>query len=141
MLPPDHPLAADFAIATDDGVTTGSVTFGVVFEGPPGCVHGGHVACFFDQILGYHNLELGLPAMTASLAVQYRRPTPLFERLLFDVRIRAVDGRKITVVGALRSRRETVAEAEGLFVLPSAGISAQLGKLVRPPAPAGGEHP
>lgn len=132
MLPAYHPLAADFEIATDDGVTAGTVRFGVVFEGPPGCVHGGQVACFFDQILGYHNLELGLPAMTASLRVQYRKPTPLFERLDFDVRIREVDGRKIVVAGALRSDGETVAEADGLFVLPSAGISAQLASLVRP---------
>ncbi len=76
MLPAYHPLAPDFEIQTEDAITTGSVTFGVVFEGPPGCVHGGHVAGFFDQILGYHTLELGLPAMTASLSVQYRRPTP-----------------------------------------------------------------
>lgn len=132
MLPAYHPLASDFEIATEDGVTTGSVAFDVVFEGPPGCVHGGHVACFFDQLLGYHNLELGLPAMTASLTVQYRRPTPLFQRLDFDARIRSVDGRKIIVEGALRAGAETVAQAEGLFVLPSAGISEQLARLVRP---------
>ena len=78
MLPPYHPLAADHEIHTEEGVTQGTVTFGVVFEGPPGCVHGGHVASFFDQVLGYHTLELGLPAMTASLTLHYRRPTPLF---------------------------------------------------------------
>ena len=131
MLPAFHPLASDFEIATNDGVTTGAATFGVVFEGPPGCVHGGHVACFFDQILGHHNLELGLPAMTASLSVQYRRPTPLFERLCFEVRIREVDGRKIVVAGSLRTDSETVAEASGLFVLPSSGLSEQLATLVR----------
>ncbi len=119
MLPPYHPLAADFEIQTEDGITTGSVSFGVVFEGPPGCVHGGHVAAFFDQILGYHTLELGLPAMTASLSVQYRRPTPLFTRLRFDVRILEAKDRKIIVLGALRDGDEVVAEADGLFVLPS----------------------
>ena len=119
MHPPYHPLAADFEIRTEDAITTGSVTFGVVFEGPPGCVHGGHIAGFFDQILGYHNLELGLPAMTASLTVQYRRPTPLFTALRFEVRIRETQGRKIVVVGALRDGDEVVAEADGLFVLPS----------------------
>lgn len=134
MLPPYHPLAADFEIHTEDAVTTGAVSFGVVFEGPPGSVHGGHVASFFDQILGYHNLELGLPAMTASLTVQYRRPTPLFTRLHFEVRIRDVNGRKIIVAGALRAGDEVLAEAEGLFVLPSAGITAELARVVRRPS-------
>ena len=115
MLPPYHPLAADFEIQTEDAVTTGSVTFGVVFEGPPGCVHGAHVAGFFDQILGCHNLALGLPAMTASLSVQYRRPT-------------------VTVRGALRDGDGVVAEADGLFVLPNSGITRDLGQIVREPS-------
>lgn len=127
MLPSYHPLAADFEIQTEDAVTTGSVRFGVVFEGPPGCVHGGHVAGFFDQILGYHNLALGLPAMTASLRVDYRRPTPLFTRLRFEARIREEKGRKIFVCGALRDGDVVFAEAEGLFVLPGAGTTRDLG--------------
>ena len=139
MLPPYHPLAADFEICTEDAVTTGSVRFGVVFEGPPGCVHGGHVAGFFDQILGYHNLALGLPAMTASLRVDYRRPTPLFTRLRFEVRIREEKGRKIFVLGALRDGDVVFAEAEGLFILPSAGITRDLGWSAR--KPSGDESP
>lgn len=131
MLPPYHPLAAEHEIHTEEGVTRGSVTFGVVFEGPPGCVHGGHVASFFDQILGYHTLELGLPAMTASLTLHYRRPTPLFTRLNFGVRIREVDGRKIRVTGELRSEEQTYVDAEGLFVLPSNATSDVLRGVVR----------
>jgi acyl-coenzyme A thioesterase PaaI-like protein len=118
MLPRHHPQAADFEIATADGVTRGTVRFGVVFEGPPGCVHGGHVACFFDQILGHHNLELGLPAMTVNLSVRYRKPTPLFTRLDFEVRIQSSEGRKVVTVGTLREGERVFAEAEGLFVLP-----------------------
>lgn len=131
MLPSHHPLSADFEIRTEDAVTAGEVTFGVVFEGPPGCVHGGHVAGFFDQILGAHTLALGLPAMTASLTVHYRRPTPLFRRLAFEVRIREVRDRKIVVLGALRDGDVVVAEAEGLFVLPSGGVSRDLARIVR----------
>lgn len=118
MLSRHHPQAADYEIRTENEVTHGSVRFGVVFEGPPGCVHGGHVACFFDQILGHHNLELGLPAMTVSLSVRYRRPTPLFRRLDFDARIGRREGRKIWTVGALREQGAVFAEGEGLFVLP-----------------------
>ncbi len=118
MLPAHHPQAPEFEIATEDGATRGRVRFGVVFEGPPGFVHGGHVACFFDQILGHHNLELGIPAMTASLTVRYRRPTPLFTWLRFEVRIAASEGRKVVTVGSLFDADALVAEGEGLFVLP-----------------------
>lgn len=133
LLPDHHPLAPDVEIATDDGVTRGRVRFGVVFEGPPGCVHGGHVASFFDQILGYHTLELGLPAMTARLTVEYRRPTPLFRELRFEVRIEGVEGRKIEVDSALVDAADgtTYAQAEGLFVLPSSAATEALHGLVR----------
>ena len=131
MLPAYHPLASDYEIVTEDGVTRGSVCFGVVFEGPPGCVHGGHVASFFDQILGYHTLELGLPAMTASLSLQYRRATPLFQRLDFEARIREVDGRKITVEGRLSAGEELIVGASGLFVLPSGTVTDGLRRWVR----------
>ncbi len=133
MLPDYHPLAAEHTIGTEDGVTRGRVRFGVVFEGPPGCVHGGHVACFFDQILGHHTLELGLPAMTASLTLAYRKPTPLFRELEFEVRIDRVDGRKIDVVGALRDADggDCFVEADGLFVLPSGAATDRLHALVR----------
>ena len=47
-------------------MTRGTVHFGVTFEGPPGCVHGGYVAHFFDQVLGQHNLFARVPAMTGT---------------------------------------------------------------------------
>jgi acyl-CoA thioesterase FadM len=72
--------------------------------------------------------------MTASLSVQYRRPTPLFTRLLFEVRIREQKGRKVTVRGALRDGDGVVAEADGLFVLPNSGITRDLGQIVREPS-------
>jgi len=120
MLPRYLPQSPEFEISTEDAVTRGTVLFRVCFEGPPGCVHGGHVASFFDQILGHHNLELGRPAMTASLTVHYRRPTPLFTRLPFEVRTLRSEGRKVVTAGTLGSGDRIFAEGEGLFLLPGA---------------------
>jgi acyl-coenzyme A thioesterase PaaI-like protein len=119
MLPDHHPhaIATEMALG-EDGVTRGTVNFGVTFEGPPGCVHGGVVASFFDQILGHHNLASGIPAMTRTLTIHYHRPTPLYTELRFEVRVRAAEGRKITTAGTLHAGDELVAEAEGLFILP-----------------------
>ena len=63
ILGPHHPLRPELRIVHEDGVTHGTVRFGVAFEGPPGCVHGGFVAHFFDQVLGQHNLWARIPAI------------------------------------------------------------------------------
>ncbi len=57
----EHPLRPELAIAHASGVTRSTVNFGVTFEGPPGCVHGGFVAHFFDQILGQHGCGRASP--------------------------------------------------------------------------------
>ena len=128
-----HPLRPDLEIGHEAGVTRGSVTFGVTFEGPPGCVHGGFVAHFFDQILGQHNLWAGIPAMTASLTVRYRRGTPILRTLGFEVTHEIAPGaasetRKVITRSALVADGTLFSEAEGFFVVPKSAAWA--------PAPA-----
>jgi len=123
MTPDHHPLRPELTISHANGVTSGRVSFGVTFEGPPGCVHGGFVSHFFDQILGQHNLWAGIPAMTASLTVRYRRGTPILRELSFEVThtlIADADGaaRKVTTRSSLVADGITFSEAEGLFVVP-----------------------
>ncbi|HEY8121105.1 MAG TPA: hypothetical protein VII78_07300 [Myxococcota bacterium] len=123
VTPEHHPLRPDLQIEFAEGVTRGRVSFGVTFEGPPGCVHGGFVSHFFDQILGQHNLWAGIPAMTASLTVRYRRGTPILRELTFEVtHALSADAegvqRKVTTRSALVADGVTFSEAEGLFVVP-----------------------
>jgi acyl-coenzyme A thioesterase PaaI-like protein len=116
-----HPVQPDLEVRHEDGVTRGRVRFGVVFEGPPGCVHGGYVAHFFDQILGQHNLYSQIPAMTATLSVRYRSGTPILRDLTFEVRHRREGERKVVTSSALEVDGEVVSEGEGLFVIPRHG--------------------
>ena len=44
----------------------GSVEFPLLYEGPPGIVHGGFLAVFFDCVLQQLNCDLGLAGKTAS---------------------------------------------------------------------------
>jgi acyl-coenzyme A thioesterase PaaI-like protein len=118
ILGPHHPLRPDLRIAHEDGVTHGTVRFGVTFEGPPGCVHGGFVAHFFDQILGQHNLWARIPAMTGTLSVRFRKGTPILRELSFDVRHERRGERKVVTSGRLHAEGEVFAEAEGTFVVP-----------------------
>lgn len=96
-----------------------------MLEGPPGCVHGGFVAHFFDQILGQHNLWSGIPAMTASLAVSFRRSTPILRELAFELTHELsadAEGvlRKVTTRSGLLADGVTFSQAEGPFGVPKA---------------------
>ena len=125
VLGPHHPLRPDLRIAYEDGVTHGTVRFGVTFEGPPGCVHGGFVAHFFDQILGQHNLSARIPAMTGTLSVRFRKGTPILRELSFDVRHERRSERKVITSGRLHAAGEVFSEAEGTFVVPSSASWAE----------------
>jgi acyl-coenzyme A thioesterase PaaI-like protein len=118
ILGPHHPLRPELEIAHAAGTTRGTVRFGVTFEGPPGCVHGGFVAHFFDQILGQHNLWARIPAMTGTLAVRFRKGTPILRELAFEVRHERGGERKVVTSGRLFADEELFAEAEGTFVVP-----------------------
>ncbi|WP_329407702.1 hypothetical protein OG563_36865 [Nocardia vinacea] len=63
----------------------GRVTFPLVHEGPPGLVHGGFLAVFFDAVVQHQNCVVGLTGKTRSLNVTYRRPTPILLELRFEI--------------------------------------------------------
>jgi hypothetical protein len=94
----------------------GRVTFGYAYEGPPTCVHGGVIAELFDELLGMCNILVGEGAMTGTLTIRYRRPTPLLAPLDLAARHTGKDGRKIYAWGAIFSQGELTAEAEGIFI-------------------------
>ena len=118
IMGPHHILRPELEIGTRDGITRGTVNFGISFEGPPGCVHGGYVAHFFDQVLGQHNLNAQVPAMTGSLSVRYRKGTPLLRDLDFEVRHEPAGERKVITSGFVAADGEVFAEAEGTFIVP-----------------------
>src|SRR5262245_10813878 len=46
-----NPAFPTYTIEVDGSRAAGTVAFPLVYEGPPGIVHGGFVALFFDQIV------------------------------------------------------------------------------------------
>jgi acyl-coenzyme A thioesterase PaaI-like protein len=93
-------------------------TFGAAYEGPPSFVHGGWIACAFDEVLGIANIVSGHPGMTARLIVHYRRPTPLFRELRLEAWVDRLEGRRIMSRAEIYDGDVLTAEAEGLFVQP-----------------------
>ena len=99
-----------------DSVVIGHATFEAAYEGPPGCVHGGFIAAYFDEVLGMAQSLSGNPGMTVNLTVDYRSPTPLNKPVVFRGWVVSVEGRKISVAGSLHYGETLCAEAKGLFV-------------------------
>jgi acyl-coenzyme A thioesterase PaaI-like protein len=80
-----NPCFPEYTIAVDGRRATGTVTFPVAFEGPPGIVHGGVLATFFDCVVQHHNCDVGVAGKTTRLDVSFRRPTPLLTLLRFEI--------------------------------------------------------
>jgi hypothetical protein len=86
---------------TTPDIAKGTVTFPVVYEGPPGLVHGGFLGVFFDCVTQHHNCATRLSGKTRSLNVKYRRPAPILTELTFDIE-RAEGERGLTSTARLR---------------------------------------
>ncbi len=115
--------------AGESPVVEGRVTFPGSYQGPPGCVHGGFIAAYFDEVLGVVQALSGQPGMTANLSVNYRSPTPLHRPLVFRARIVSVEGRKIKTEGTLHHGDTLCAEATAVFVSMSAELLERLIKI------------
>jgi acyl-coenzyme A thioesterase PaaI-like protein len=111
-----------FRCAEDRG--EGTVEFPILYEGPPGIVHGGFLALFFDCVLQQLNCDLGLSGKTSDLSVRYRRPTPLLTRLDVHAR-REIAPSRIHSFAELQLDGKVLCEAE---------ISAVVGDRARLPA-------
>jgi acyl-coenzyme A thioesterase PaaI-like protein len=111
-----NPLAAPLEMWLAEGLAHGKVTFDWHYEGPPGHVHGGHVAAVLDQFLGFTQVLAGSAGMTGKLELRYVRPTPLHVELRLEGRVKERTG-NLTYVEAKMLAGETVtAKATGMFV-------------------------
>ncbi|WP_068274044.1 hypothetical protein [Aldersonia kunmingensis] len=107
----------------------GTVTFPIVFEGPPGLVHGGFLGVFFDCIVQQHNCATGRSGKTRSLNVSYRRPTPLATELRFDITRQQTD-RAITSIARLLFGDEVLCtgEVDAVALPPDKLVGHRYGK-------------
>jgi acyl-coenzyme A thioesterase PaaI-like protein len=110
-------LAPPLAVEVIDGAVHGTGNLDAAYEGPPGCVHGGVIAALFDELLGVANISAGVGAMTGTLTITYRSPTPLKTDLTFAAKVQGVDGRKVRTMGTIHAGDRLCAEADGIFIL------------------------
>jgi len=111
-----NPVALPLIVEFVDGGIDAIANFGTLYEGPPGCLHGGYIAGIFDEVLGAAQTLAGQAGMTGRLTIHYRSPTPLNTDLHLRARLESVSGRKILCKGTLHAGDRLCAEAEGLFI-------------------------
>jgi len=90
--------------------------FGAHHQGAPGIVHGGIVGAALDEACGLLATWYRFPTVTARIAVRFRRPVPINQKLQATAAVRASRGRRIEVTAELRDGREVLAEADGTFL-------------------------
>lgn len=106
-----HPAFPQYSLRCADDRAEGEVTFPVVYEGPPGVVHGGFLALYFDCVLQHLNCDMGVAGKTTRLALRFRRPTPL-GRPLRVVASRTVEDDRIHAEAQLFDADELLCSAE-----------------------------
>jgi len=111
----------------DDGSVMAEVTLGPVYQGPPGCVHGGISALIIDHMMGFANHWGGRFGMTAHYEIDYRSPTPLLQPLTFRAWVQEVDGRKTWTHATIHAGDRLCVEARGLFLEASVPVPGQPG--------------
>ena len=85
----DNPygLKLDFRIEGNCFVT--ETVLAREYQGYTGVAHGGIVSTMLDEAMGGYLVALGEKALTGRLAVRYRHPTPIGEKLRIEGRIEA----------------------------------------------------
>jgi acyl-coenzyme A thioesterase PaaI-like protein len=112
-----NPFAAPLEVQIDEGGRASArIKLSRVHEGPPDAVHGGIVALLIDQLLGHAVGTAGAPGMTASLTVNYRKPTPYDRELLVEAWHTGTSGRRVTAEARISADGVTYADAKALFV-------------------------
>ena len=117
-----NPCFPEYAIVVEGDHARGTVTFPPAFEGPPGVVHGGFLAVFFDCVMQHHNCERGAAGKTSALNLRYRRPTPLGTELEFRIERSVSEGR-------IRSTAELLADGTVCCEAEMQAVAGNLGAL------------
>jgi len=116
---PFNPMALPVRLAFDPPKALGYATFGVAYEGAPGCVHGAALLATFDIILTAANAIAGAVGPTVRLGLHFRRPTLAYEEAVFEGWVTEVTERRVYSKGQITQGGVVTVEADGEFAILS----------------------
>ena len=111
-----HPWAPQLHTSPIEGGVAGTVVLGPAHEGGPGLAHGGVLSLLLDHAMGQAVYVSGHSAMTVSLEVRYRAPTPLGLPITVSATVERTEGRRVFVSGRVELDGRTTVEAGGVFL-------------------------
>jgi acyl-coenzyme A thioesterase PaaI-like protein len=94
----------------------GEVTLDARHAGAGDYAHGGAIAVFLDEVMGWVLQQRGLLVVTARLEVRFRSPAPLGQRFALRAWLVGGEGRRFRVKGEMRGDHGLVAEGDGTWV-------------------------
>jgi acyl-coenzyme A thioesterase PaaI-like protein len=100
----------------DDDRVSGTVRFGRFHHGVNATAHGGAVAMFLEEVLGFLAVSGRSPSLTASLQIDYRSATPIDRDLRVEATFEREDGRKRFLRATLHEGERLCVEAKALCI-------------------------
>jgi len=117
IIGPFNPLALPVRLTFEPPKAYGFATFGVAYEGAPGCVHGAALLATFDIILTAANAIAGATGPTVRLGLHFRRPTLAYEEAQFEGWVTEVTDRRVFSKGQIVQGGVVTVEADGEFAI------------------------
>ena len=110
------PLSPPLELWLDGDTVRGRATFGRLFMGPPGKVHGGVLSLALDMLMAKcQDFVTGL-GMTGTLNIRYMAPTPLNTEIRFESRVTKVEGRKLLTEARVFAGDTQTVSATGVWI-------------------------
>ncbi|MBK6763560.1 MAG: PaaI family thioesterase [Micrococcales bacterium] len=113
-----HPAGLHMRVVAGDRSVHAVFEVTDMHQGAPGLAHGGLLSTAFDEALGALNWLLLVPAVTARLEVDFRRPVPVGSVLHIDAHLVGQVGRKVytQALGRLGEDGPVALTASALFL-------------------------
>ena len=113
-----NPASSGLRVRREGERAVGRVVLDETAEGAVGLSHGGVISGIWDEVLASANAVKQTGGPTGRLTIKYRKPTPLYEPLVYEAWVERIDERKVLVRGECRIEGQDVVltEAEGIFI-------------------------
>jgi uncharacterized protein (TIGR00369 family) len=110
-----------------------SFRLGKRYSGPPGYCHGGIIATILDEAMAKLNKPNHVIAVTAHMAVDYRKPVPLNKPLHAQAHETRIAGRRrFRDAAILNSEGVVLAQAKGIFITIDPNIKISINQFEPP---------
>ncbi len=86
------------------------------YQGYEGVLHGGIAATLVDEVMVWASFFQGLPVVTGTLTVKYRRPVPVGEPLEIRGWVLEASGRRVRARAEIRHQGRVLVSAESLML-------------------------